>query len=63
MFAFNKTIKKVPLQENMGGNMWRHTALMVMWMVGGKRGINSLIAYFINNFSNVKKIKKSKKLK
>lgn len=33
---------------------------MVMWMVGGKRGINSLIAYFINNFSNAKKIKKTK---
>ena len=55
MFAFNKTIKKVPLQENIGGNMWRHTALMVIWMVGGKRGINSLIAYF----SNAKKIKKT----
>lgn len=29
---------------------------MVIWMVGGKRGINSLIAYF----SNAKKIKKTK---
>lgn len=37
---------------------------MVMWMVGGKRGINSLIAYFTNNFSNAKKInKKIKKTK
>lgn len=63
VFAFNKTIKKVPLHENIRGNMWRHTALMVMWMVGGKRGINSLRAYFTNNFSNAKKIKKSKKLK
>ena len=63
VFAFNKTIKKVPLQENIRGNMWRHTALMVMCMVGGKRGINSLIAYFTNNFSNAKKIKKIKKTK
>lgn len=36
---------------------------MVMCMVGGKRGINSLIAYFTNNFSNAKKIKKIKKTK
>lgn len=33
---------------------------MVMCMVGGKREINSLIAYFTNNFSNAKKIKKTK---
>lgn len=32
VFAFNKTIKKVSLQENIRGNMWRHTALMVICM-------------------------------